>query len=108
MNAATRTGRQTIKDRRAGLARYCISTHVARATKDEAARKTVTDALRKTAKQMRESGALGRVQVRIGKVAEGVMGPTYRYTAVQVAALAAVYKPRKDTCKAVRLALLAR
>lgn len=108
MNASTREKRQTIKDRRAGGDKRCLSTYVARTTTDETARKAVTAALRKAAKSLREGGALGKVQKRTCYVTAGVVGTKYRYTAAQVARIAAQYKPRNAAYKTVREALLAR
>lgn len=106
MNASSRTARQIIKARRAANAKRSISTHVAKVTADRAARKAVTAALRKGAKQLRESGQLGKVQTRVGYVTPSVVGPCYRYRAAQIAKIAAVYRPRKAEYKAVREALL--
>lgn len=106
MNASSRTARQIIKARRAANAKRSLSTHVAKATEDRAARKTVTAALRKSAKMLRESGQLGKVQTRVCYVTASVVGPNYRYNAAQVARIAAAYKPRKAEYKTVREVLL--
>lgn len=106
MNASSRTARQIIKARRAANTKRSISTHVARATADRAARKAVTAALRKSAKTLREAGQLGKVQTRVCYVTASVVGPNYRYNAAQVARIAAAYRPRKAEYKAVREALL--
>jgi hypothetical protein len=99
--------RETIRNRRAGGDKRCLSTYVARVTTDEKAREAVTAALRKAAKPLRDGGALGRVQRRVCHVAAGVVGTKYRYTAAQVARIAANYKPRLDAYKAVRDTLAA-
>ena len=106
MNAKARTARQTIKTRRAANAKRSLSTHVARATADRVARKAVTAALRKSAKALRETGALGKVQTRVCYVTATVVGPNYRYNASQVARIAAAYRPRKAEYKMVRETLL--
>lgn len=108
VNAATRIKREIIKHRRAGAEKRCLSTYVASVTADAKARKAVTAALRKAAKALREGGFLGKVQKRICRVAATVIGPKYRYTAAQVASIAAAYNPRNAAYKAVREALLAR
>lgn len=107
MNDRTRNAHRMIKARRAAGRKCSLSTYVARQTKDTAARKTVTNALRNAAKPLRESGALGKVQTRVCFVAPGVAGKNHRYTAAQVARIAAAYRPRKAEYKAVRAALLA-
>lgn len=107
MKQNSRQGRQTLKARRAAGRKCSLSTYVARQTEDAAARKTVTNALRNAAKPLRESGALGKVQTRVCFVAPGVAGKNHRYTAAQVARIAAAYRPRKAEYKAVRAALLA-
>lgn len=108
MDATTRTARRIVKARRAAGKARCISTHVARVTEDVAARKAVTTALRKVAKQMRDNCELGRVQTRVQPVEGGRVGPVYRYNTCQMAAVAAAYKPRKAEYKTVRQALLSR
>jgi hypothetical protein len=106
MNAKARTARQILKARRDANAKRSISTHVAKATADRAARKAVTAALRKSAKTLREAGQLGKVQTRVCYVTASVVGPNYRYNAAQVARIAAAYKPRKAEYKMVRETLL--
>jgi hypothetical protein len=97
-----------LRERRRANAKRTISTHVAKVARNEAARKAVTAALRTNAKKLRESGALGRVQTRVGHVGtEGRVGVTYRYTSVQLAMIATVYRPRKEEYKAVRAELIA-
>lgn len=95
-----------LRERRRANAKRTISTHVAKVTRDEAARKAVTAALRNAAKKLREAGALGRVQVRIGYVTDTVVGPTYRYDARQAAIIAAAYNPRNEKNKKVKAALV--
>jgi hypothetical protein len=109
MNAAARKAQQILRDRRRANTKRSISTFVRKATTDTAAVKGVTAALRKTARDLRRSGQLGKVQTRTQKVAAGVVGKTYRYTAAQISRIAAAYKPRKAEYKAVaaRLALAA-
>jgi hypothetical protein len=109
MNAATRTARQIIKARQRANQKRTIATFVRKATTDTAAVKGVTAALRKTARTLRTAGLLGKVQTRTGKVAAGVIGKTYRYTATQIARIAAAYRPRKAEYRTVaqRLALAA-
>ena len=109
MNVSSRKAAQLLRDRRRANQKRTISTHVRKATTDTAAVKGVTAALRKTARDLRTTGQLGKVQTRTGKVAAGVVGKTYRYTAAQIARIAASYKPRKAEYKAVaaRLALAA-
>jgi hypothetical protein len=109
MNAASRKARQILRDRRRANAKRTIATHVAKTTTDTATAKGVTAALRKTARTLRTTGQLGKVQTRIGHVAANVIGPVYRYTAAQIALIAASYKPRKPEYRAVaaRLALAA-
>lgn len=107
MNDRTRNAHRIIKARRTAGRKCSLSTYVARQTEDAAARKTVTNALRNAAKTLRESGALGKVQTRVCFVAPGVAGKNHRYTAAQVARIAAAYRPRKAEYKAVRAALLA-
>lgn len=107
MKPRTTTKRRLLKARRAANVKRCISTYVARATTDKAVRSAVTAALRTNAKKLRESGTLGRVQTRVCHVAAGVVGPKYRYTAAQVARIAAAYRPRKPENVAVRSALVA-
>lgn len=101
MNASARTARQILRDRRRANAKRTIATHVRKATTDTATVKAVTAALRKTARQLRAAGVLGRVQTRIARVTAAVVGPVYRYTAGQVALIAAAYRPRKDEYKTV-------
>jgi hypothetical protein len=107
MLAATRKDRQILRSRRRANQKRTIATFVRKATTDTAAAKGVTAALRKTARQLRTTGQLGKVQTRIGKVTASVIGPVYRYTAAQIARIAAAYRPRKAEYKAVaaRLAL---
>lgn len=109
-SASYRKGQQIIKNRRilakGDTRKRFISAHVAQATEDRSARKTVTAALQKTAKPMRETGALGKVRTRVCAVAAGVRGKTYRYDAAQIARIAAAYNPRNAQCKAARAALL--
>ncbi|WBP89511.1 hypothetical protein [Kitasatospora cathayae] len=109
MQQRTRTARQIIKARRRANEKHAISAFVSKATADTAAVKGVTAALRKTARALRLAGQLGKVQTRTQKVATGVVGKTYRYTAAQIARIAAAYRPRKAEYKAVaaRLALAA-
>jgi hypothetical protein len=109
MNANTRKARQILRDRRRANAKRTITTHVAKTTTDTKTVKAVTAALRKTARQLRTAGQLGKVQTRIGRVAANVIGPVYRYTAAQIALIAASYKPRKAEYRAVanRLVLAA-
>jgi len=112
MNAKTARNlkaRQILRDRRRANAKRTITTHVAKTTTDTKTVKAVTAALRKTARQLRLAGALGRVQTRIGRVTATVIGPVYRYTAAQIALIAAAYRPRKAEYKTVaaRLALAA-
>ena len=109
MNAKARTARQAIRTRRRANRKHAISTFVRKAATDTAAVKGVTAALRKTARDLRQAGRLGKVQTRTEKVAAGVVGPVYRYTAAQIARIAAAYRPRKAEYKAVaaRLALAA-
>lgn len=110
MNASARKARRLVNERRdlaKGIERKrLISAHVARATADTAARKTVTAALQKAAKPLREAGDLDAVKTRVCAVADGVRGKTHRYTASQVAKIAAQYNPRKAEGKAAKAALL--
>lgn len=109
MNAASRKARQILRDRRRANQKRTISTFVRKATTDTAAVKGVTAALRKTARDLRTAGQLGKVQTRIEKVAAGVVGKTYRYTTAQISQIAAAYRPRKAEYRVVaaRLALAA-
>lgn len=109
MNAATRKARQILRDRRRANQKRTITTHVAKTTTDKAVAKGVTAALRKTARTLRLTGQLGKVQTRIGRVTASVIGPVYRYTAAQIALIAAAYRPRKAEYRVVaaRLALAA-
>lgn len=108
MNASTRKAHQILRDRRRANRKRSLSTHVAQVTESAQARKTVTAALRKVAKALREGGDLGRVQCRIGRQGDAkVIGPNYRYTAAQAAMIASVYRPRKAEYVAVRNALTA-
>lgn len=109
MNASYRKAAQLLRDRRRANAKRTIATYVRNATTDTAAIKGVTAALRKTARDLRRTGQLGKVQTRTEKVAAGVVGKTYRYTAAQIARIAAAYRPRKAEYKtvALRLALAA-
>lgn len=106
MNAATTAKRQILKARRSAGKKRCLSTYVAKATENQAARKAVTAALRKAAKPLREAGALGRVQARTCYVAAGVVGRKYRYTEAQLRRACEAYKPRKAEYKAVKAALM--
>jgi hypothetical protein len=105
MNAKARTARQTLRSRRRANQKRTIATFVRRATTDTTAAKGVTAALRKTARDLRKTGQLGKVQTRTEKVAAGVVGKTYRYTAAQIALIAAAYRPRKAEYKTVALRL---
>jgi thiamine pyrophosphokinase len=109
MNAASRKARQILRNRRRANQKRTITTHVAKTTTDTATAKAVTAALRKTARTLRQAGQLGKVQTRISHVTATVVGPVYRYTAAQIALIAAAYRPRKAEYKAVaaRLALAA-
>jgi hypothetical protein len=109
MNAASRKARQILRDRRRANAKRTIATHVAKTTTDTATVKGVTAALRKTARELRKAGRLGKVQTRTEHVTADRVGPVYRYTAAQIALIAASYKPRKPEYRAVatRLALAA-
>jgi len=106
MNASYREGQRRIRARRAANRKACISTHVAKVTTNEKDAIAVTAALRTRAKKLREAGSLGKVQTRVCRVAPGVVGPKYRYTAAQVAEIAEGYRPRKDAYKAARAALI--
>lgn len=101
MNAASRKARQILRDRRRANAKRTISTRVRKTTTDTKVVDGVSNALRTLAKKLREAGQLGRVQTRIGRVADGVIGPVYRYTAAQIARVAAVYRPRKAEYRTV-------
>lgn len=110
MNAKTATKlkvRELLRDRRRANQKRTISTHVRRAAGQTI--DGVTNALRKTAKTLRESGALGRVQTRTETVKPGIVQKVYRYTAGQIALIASAYKPRKAEYRVVaaRLALAA-
>ncbi|MGW6912512.1 hypothetical protein ACWGB8_01620 [Kitasatospora sp. NPDC054939] len=105
MNARTRTARQTLRNRTRANQKRTIATHVRKATTDAAAAKGVTAALRKTARELRKAGLLGKVQTRIARVTADRVGPVYRYTAAQVALIAATYRPRKAEYKAAALRL---
>lgn len=105
MNAATRTARQILRTRQRANQKHAISTFVRKATTDTDTVKGVTAALRKTARALRTTGQLGTVQTRIGKVAAGVIGPVYCYTAAQIALIAAAYRPRKAEYKTVAASL---
>jgi hypothetical protein len=109
MIATTRTARRTIKARRAANQKRSISTFVRKTGADTTTVKAVTAALRKTARTLRTSGQLGRVQTRTAKVTATVVGPVYRYTAAQIARIAAAYRPRKAEYRVVaaRLTLAA-
>jgi hypothetical protein len=107
MNASARKAQQILKARRNAGKKRTIGTRVRKVTTDTSAVKAVTAALQKVAKKLRETGALGRVQTRIGTVAAGVVGKTYRYTAAQMATIAQAYKARKAEYKAVAAALAA-
>jgi hypothetical protein len=106
MKRSNRKAAELIRKRRLGNRKRSLSTAVAAVTKDATTRKTVTAALRKAAKPLRESGDLGRVQVRTCYVTPDQVGKNYRYTARQIARIAADYNPRKSECKAARAALL--
>lgn len=95
-----------LRERRRANRKRSLSTYVARVAETPAARKAVTSALRTNAKKLRESGQLGRVQTRTGYVTSTVVGKSYRYTAVQVAMIARLYKPRKAEYQDVRAALV--
>jgi rRNA maturation endonuclease Nob1 len=69
-----------------------ISTHV-RKVADANIVKGATEALRKVAKKLRDAGSLGKVSAFIRKV-DGVARLTYRYTARQLAVVAADYSKR--------------
>lgn len=109
MIAATRTARRIIKARRTASQKRTIATHVRKAGADTTTVKAVTAALRKTARTLRAAGELGRVQTRTERITARVVGPVYRYTAAQIALIAAAYRPRKPEFKTVaqRLALAA-
>ncbi|MCX4751736.1 hypothetical protein OG455_41765 [Kitasatospora sp. NBC_01287] len=109
MLATTREARQIVKARRRANQKRTIATYVRKATTDTTAVKGVTAALRKAARDLRTTGQLGKVQTRTEKVAAGVIGKTYRYTAAQIARIAAAYRPRKAEYRivAAKLALAA-
>jgi hypothetical protein len=99
MNARTRAERQALRNRRRANQKRTIATHVRKATTDAATVKGVTAALRKTARELRKAGLLGKVQTRIARVTADRVGPIYRYTAAQIALIAANYRPRKAEYK---------
>lgn len=112
MNAATRTARQTLRNRtrtnhattritRRGNA--SLTTHAIAAGLTPREARTVAGSLRSTAKKLAITGTEHRVH------AGRRMRTTHRYTPAQVAALAAAYKPRKPAYRlaAARLALAA-
>jgi hypothetical protein len=103
--ASSRKAAQLLRDRRRANQKRTISTHVRNATTDIAAVKGVTAALRKTARDLRTTGQLGKVQTRTEHVTPDRVGPVYRYTAAQIARIAAAYKPRRAEYKAVALRL---
>jgi hypothetical protein len=106
MNASARKAQQIVTARRRANKKRSLSSVVATVTENVQARKTVTAALRKAAKTLREAGKLGRVQRRIRRIGVAVR-LNYRYTVAQVAAIAAAYRPRKAEYVAVRNALAA-
>lgn len=101
MNASSRKAARLLRDRRRANAKRTISTFVRKTTTDTDAVKGVTAALRKTARDLRITGQLGKVQTRIEHVTPDRIGPVYRYTAAQIARIAASYKPRKPEYKAI-------
>jgi hypothetical protein len=112
MNASSRQARQTIRNRtrtqraaarinrrgNGSLATHCIAAGL---TPSEA--RTVASSLRKNAAKAGITGTPARTH------AAGRMRETRRYTPTQVAAIAVLYRPRKDAYKAAaaRLALAA-
>jgi hypothetical protein len=108
MNASSRKAARLLRDRRRANAKRTIATRVRKLTTDIKTVNGVTNALRTVAKKLRTAGQLGKVQVRIAWVAEReCTGPVYRYTAAQIARIAASYKPRKPEYKAIALLLAA-
>jgi len=106
MNASARKAQHLVTERRRKNRKRSLSTAVAAVTENAQARKTVTVALRKAAKTLREAGRLGRVQRKVCRIADAVR-LNYRYTVAQVAKIAAAYRPRKAEYVAVRNALVA-
>jgi hypothetical protein len=107
MLPSARKAARLLRDRRRANAKRTISTFVRKTTTDTKAVDGVTNALRTVAKKLRQAGQLGKVQTRTEHVTPDRVGPVYRYTAAQIARIAASYKPRKPEYKAIALQLAA-